>query len=116
MTVTINGKTLKVSALSMRIIPVASETDEMRESVFLHITRPFGAYRQWEIEGVEDASVSWSDSIVKYLQDKAQSGSSVNLTIDEAVYSFSGLVWIMDISVDFQKNVRLYRVTVQEVM
>jgi hypothetical protein len=116
MTITIDGIALKVSALSLRIVPVASETDEMVESTFKHITRPFGAYRQFEIEGVEESTVAWSNSIVKYLQDKAQAGSSVNLVIDETAYSFNGYVWIMDISADFEKNARLYRVMLQEVM
>lgn len=116
MTVTIDGRSLNVSALSLRIIPVASETDEMVESTFKHITRPFGAYRQFEIEGVESLNVAWSDSIVKYLQEKAQSASNVYLEIIETAYSFSGHVWIIDISASFNNKTRLYRITLQEVM
>jgi hypothetical protein len=114
MTVTVDGRELKVSSLTLRVIPVASEFDEMSESLFKHIIMPFGAYREWEIEAVEEVSVSWSNSIIKYLQDKAEQASEVSLNISENTYSFTGTVYIMDLTASFGEKTRIFRLVLRE--
>ena len=114
MTVTIDGKALKVSSLTLRVIPVASETDEMVESRFKHIIMPLGAYREWEVEAVEEVSVSWDNSIIKYLQTKAEQASEVSLNINENTYQYSGYVYIMDLTANFGEKVRIFRLVLRE--
>jgi len=115
MTITIDGREVKAS-VELEIHPVLSEFDEYTPSGYKKRIALFGAYRVWRISGVEDGSIAWTDSIIKYLYDKSVACSKVTLTIDTSIYSFSGDVYIMDLRFTPEQNARLFTVTVQEVM
>ena len=115
MTVKIDGKTINAS-VELEIHPVLSEFDEYTPEGYKKRIALFGAYRVWRINGVEDGSISWNDSIIKYLYDKSVACSKVTLTIDTSIYSFTGDVYIIDVRFTPEQNARLFTVTLQEAM
>ena len=116
MSVQIDGKTLDATAVSVEFNPVTAEVDEMTAARYKRVVTPFGAYRRWRISGVEPVSIAWIDSIVNHLHSKAQAGEKVTLTISHPGYEFNGDAWIMDIGMELTEKLRIYTVTLQEVM
>jgi hypothetical protein len=123
MTFKIDNRSLNVRGFTVQSLPVYSEMDEIADigeqdaPILKHVVTPFGAYRKFEVEAIEDKTVVWDNSVVKYLQDKMKSGVSVNLEISESWFSYSGAVWIIDLSAEFDASgVKTYRVVLQEVI
>ena len=112
----IDGKTLNVRDLTVEVIPALTEWDAWEDGSYKRKIKAFGGYRVWRLDCYEETSVSWTDSIIKYLQDKITSGSTVTLDISETAYTYNGSAYIKELAFtpDNTEKVRRYTVTLQE--
>ncbi len=115
MSVQIDGKTVKAS-VKLEIVPSLSRSEEFTVDGYKRVIIPFGVYRRWTLECVEDKSITWANSIISYLYDKCKSCSPVTLSVSTDVYSFNGQVYISSIDVEFDENNRIFTVTLEEKM
>jgi hypothetical protein len=84
MTVTVDGKTLRVYAgeISESTDPVGSFTDQWINETYSKKATIYGSVKTWTLECFEK-NVAWAGCNAKHLRDKADVGDVVVLVIDE---------------------------------
>ncbi|OYT47631.1 hypothetical protein B6U79_03850 [Candidatus Bathyarchaeota archaeon ex4484_231] len=123
MTVTIDGKTLKVEGGGIRenLKPVGTFTDRWIDAVYKKEAKIFGAIRSWTLRCYEE-NVPWTSSVAKHLQEKAQSGDAVSFSVDEGnLHEVSATnVYILEVDIGYPKGskassfIRYFTVKLQE--
>jgi len=81
-TVTVDSFALKCQFLSDDAVLIASDWDEWSSGSVLKKRMVYGAKGLWKFS-LYESGVSWASSAAKYLRDKARSGGTVCLTVDE---------------------------------
>jgi len=120
MTITVDTFTLKSQRLSDGVVLIASDWDEWKNGVVTKKRKVYGAKGQWTLRFFE-GNVDWGSSGAKYLRDKAKSGGTVTLTIDQGNrFSLSAtscyvVAYSMDTALVAGKNLRHFTVTFREV-
>ncbi|MCJ7559191.1 hypothetical protein MUO79_01055 [Candidatus Bathyarchaeota archaeon] len=82
MTVTVDSFTLKCQFLADDVVLIAGDWDEWSGGQATKARRVYGAKGLWKFS-LYETGVSWASSAAKYLRDKAKSGGTVTLTVDE---------------------------------
>jgi len=111
----LDGKTLNVEEFSYTVIPVFVETDEITSEGYVRNYFLFGSYRKFVLRCFEKKDVPWSESIVKYIEDKIRSGEgSFDLEIDESYYVFSGECYVLGFEAFFENEMRKFEIVLRE--
>jgi hypothetical protein len=123
LTVTIDGKTLKVEGggIQENVKPVGTFTDRWVDAAYRKEAKIFGIIRSWTLRCYEE-NVTWSSSVAKHLQDKAKDGNPVTFSVDEGnLHSVSSTnVYILEVDVDYPRGskassfVRYFSLKLQE--
>ena len=82
MTVTVDSFGLKSQFLVDDVVLIAGDWDEWSSGQATKARRVYGAKGLWKFS-LYESGVSWASSAAKYLRDKARSGGTVCLTVDE---------------------------------
>jgi hypothetical protein len=113
-TVTIDSKTVHVhgNGITEETFPVGVFIDVWENEAYGKKVTIFGSYRVWTLSCYEN-SVAWSSCVAKYLQDKANTGDTVALIINEgnmhAVTSTN--VYILSVGISYKKGSKETRFT-----
>jgi hypothetical protein len=82
MTVTVDSFSLKCQFLADDVVLVASDWDEWESGAVTKKRMVYGAKGLWKFN-LYEKDATWADSAAKYLRDKAKSGGTVVLAVDE---------------------------------
>lgn len=82
MTVTVDSFSLKCQFLADDAVLIASDWDKWSNGSVLKTRKVYGAKGLWKFN-LYEKGVAWASSAAKYLRDKAESGDTVSLTVDE---------------------------------
>jgi len=119
MTITLDGKTLKVKSISEGLDLVGTSKDRWEAGIFKREQIVFGGVRVWTLECHENG-VAWADSVVPHFMDKAKANTVVTFVVDEApAYSVNRPVYIMAVNMfvdigDLPLSYRTFTLTLQE--
>ncbi len=123
MTVSIDGKTLKVEGggIQENVKPVGTFVDRWIDASYRKEVKIFGIIRSWMLRCYEE-NVAWGSSVAKHLQEKAKDGNAVAFSIDEgSLHSVSSAnVYILEVDVDYPRGskptsfVRYFTLKLQE--
>jgi len=116
MAITVDNKQLNVISLKENFEVIHTSYEEIREAELKRYVKVYGVKRQWEISAVEQ-NVSWMESILKYLQDKAAAGSLVTLKVEETDYNVEASVYVVEASLnefDPKNKIKYFTVTFVE--
>lgn len=120
MTATVDSFSLKCQFLSDDVVLVASEWNEWSSGSVSKKRMVYGAKGLWKFN-LYEPGVSWASSAAKYLRDKAKTGGTVVLAVDEgARFSLdSTTCYVVGASASFPltgtANVHYFTVTFREV-
>lgn len=120
MTFTIDTYSLTVTDFTETSQPVSTEwytweNEQLKTKRFTYALK-----RVWEIGGIEK-DIAWTNSVIKYLQEKMSAGETVTLSASEGDrYSLSQTsVHVerleFDMTLEGMQNIRRYRMTLKEV-
>jgi len=82
LTVLVDTYSLKSKHLTDDVVLVAADWVEWESGVVAKKRKVYGAKGQWTFS-LYESGVSWASSAAKYLRDKAKSGGTVVLAVDE---------------------------------
>jgi hypothetical protein len=118
--VTVDSFGLKCQSLSDDTLLIASDFDEWSGGQVLKTRKVYGAKGQWTLRCFE-GNVAWASSAAKYLEDKAKSGGTVTLTINQGDRFVLGatVCYVINVATTLAltggKNLRHFTVTFREV-
>lgn len=110
----IDNKELSSPTLTVNLHPVFVETDDWENGAYKREVITLGIYKTLNIEAYEETSTPWTDSIVKYLQDKILNAEEVKLLIAHSLYNQETSVYIKELTAEMKEKTRRYRVMLQE--
>lgn len=82
MTVAVDAFSLKSKHLADDVVLIAADWVEWENGVVAKKRKVYGAKGQWTFS-LYESGVAWASSAAKYLRDKAKSGDTVVLAVDE---------------------------------
>ena len=117
MTVTLDSKTLNCKHIHEDFIVAHSQTNAWVSGAFKRKVKPYGVYRVWILNVVENG-VAWTSSDCKSFQDSAAAGTALTFVVTDEVRVISTSVYVLGLSIDAVdlagKNIRYYTLTLQE--
>jgi hypothetical protein len=81
-TVTVDSFSLKCQFLADDSVLIAADWSQWENGAVAQKRKVYGSKGLWKFN-LYESGVSWASSAAKYLRDKAKSGGTVTLTVDE---------------------------------